>query len=89
MSYLKKANEAFRKANYKKAIDYYRLAQEKYPQLSSVIEFNIKKSIEALDKGATYNGLSSNNLNLKTENTAQKINVEKIVNLKLAASQFE
>lgn len=89
MSYLKKANDPFRKANYKKAIDYYRLAQEKYPQLSSVIEFNIKKSIEALDKGATYNGLSSNNLNLKTENTAQKINVEKIVNLKLAASQFE
>jgi len=87
MSYLKKANEAFRQANFKKAIDFYRLAQEKYPQLSSVIEFNINKSIQALGNGVTYNGLSVNNQ--KKEDSTNKNNIEKIVNLKLETSQYE
>lgn len=89
MKYLQRANEAFRKANFKKAIDLYQMAQNKYPQLSNMIEFNIIKSKEALGKGITHSELATKKFSLENDLAVNKVDKEKVINCKPQASHYE
>lgn len=53
MSYLKKANEAFRAKNYRDAVEFYEKALKNSPDLKSIIEFNLEISKSKVENKST------------------------------------